>query len=150
LSGVRQGGVLSPVMFSIYIDDLITDLKQSGYGAYILLLSPTCHGLQKLITVCEQFGRLWDLKFNSLKSQLATFGSKHSSQSLITLNNRPTPLQWVDKVKYLGVYIVCRTAMTDVSSNVRQFYSRFNNVLSVIGKGSREMCTLHLNKKCIV
>ena len=26
------------------------------------------------------------------------------------------------------------------------FYSRFNNVLSVIGKGSREMCTLHLNK----
>jgi len=145
-------------MFSIYIDDLITDLKQSGYGAYIgniyagcflyaddiVLLSPTCHCLQKLITVCEQFGRLWDLKFNSLKSQLATFGSKHSSQSLITLNN--TLLQWVDKVKYLGVYIVCRTAMTAVSSNVRQFYNRFNNVLSVIGKGSREMCMLHLNK----
>jgi len=36
--------------------------------------------------------------------------------------------------------------MTDISSNIRQFYSRFNNVLSVIGKGSREMCTLHLNK----
>ena len=64
--------------------------------------SPTCHGLQKLITVCEQFGRLWDLKFNSLKSQLAAFGYKHSSQLLITLNN--TPLQWVDKVKYLGVH----------------------------------------------
>jgi len=85
LSGVRQGDVLSAVLFSIYIDDLITELKQSGYGAYIgniyagcflyaddiyILLSPTCHGLQKLITVCEQFGRLWDLKFNSLKSQL--------------------------------------------------------------------------------
>ena len=54
-------------------------------------------------------------------------------------------LQWVDKVKYLGVYIACSTAMTDVSSNVRQFYSRFNNVLSVIGKGSREMCTLGLH-----
>ena len=52
----------------------------------------------------------------------------------------------MDKVKYLGVYIVCSTAMTDISSNVRQFYSRFNNVLSVIGKDSREMCTLHLNK----
>jgi len=36
--------------------------------------------------------------------------------------------------------------MTDISSNIRQFYSRFNNVLSVIGKGSMEMCTLHLNK----
>ena len=33
---------------------------------YILVY--TCHGLQKLITACEQYGRLWDLKFNSLKS----------------------------------------------------------------------------------
>ena len=28
---------------------------------YILVY--TCHGLQKLITACEQYGRLWDLKF---------------------------------------------------------------------------------------
>ena len=55
-------------------------------------------------------------------------------------------LQWADKVKYLGVYIVYNAALTDISSHVRQFYSRFNNVLSVIGKGSREMCTLNLNK----
>ena len=41
---------------------------------------------------------------------------------------------------------MCNTALTDISSHVRQFYSRFNNVLSVIGKGSREMYTLHLNK----
>jgi len=43
------------------------------------------------------------------------------------------------------VYILCNTALTDISSHVRQFYSRFNNVLSVIGKGM-EMYTLHLNK----
>jgi len=110
----------------------------------IVLLSPTCRGLQKLITACEQYGRLWDLKFNSLKSQVATFGSKCPTNPIITLLN--APLQWADKVKYVGVYIVCNTALTNISSRGRQFYSRFNNVLSVIGKGSRELCTLHLNK----
>ena len=53
---------------------------------------------------------------------------------------------WADKFKHLVVYIVCNTALTDISSHVKQFCSRFNNVLFVIGKGSREMCTLHLNK----
>ena len=33
--GVRQGGVLSPVLFSVYVDELIVKLRSSGYGIYI-------------------------------------------------------------------------------------------------------------------
>jgi len=33
--GIRQGWVLSPILFSIYIDDLITQLRGSEYGAHI-------------------------------------------------------------------------------------------------------------------
>ena len=116
------------------------------YADDIVLLSPTCRGLHKLITACEQYGGLRDLKFNSLKSQVATFGSKCPTNSIITLLN--APLEWADKVKYIGVYIVSNTALTDISNHVRQFYSRFNNVLSVIGKGGREMCTHSLTHCC--
>lgn len=35
LCGVRQGGVMSPLLFSVYVDDQIRLLKHSGYGTYI-------------------------------------------------------------------------------------------------------------------
>ena len=34
-NGVKQGGVLSPIIFNIYIDKLLLELKGSGYGCHI-------------------------------------------------------------------------------------------------------------------
>jgi len=37
-SGVRQGGVLSPILFNIYVDCLAEDLKHSDLGCHIFVL----------------------------------------------------------------------------------------------------------------
>jgi len=72
----RQGGVLSPVLFSICIDDLITQLY--GYGAHIgslylgcilyaddiTLLSGSCRGMQIMLDVCTEYGHIWDIQFD--------------------------------------------------------------------------------------
>jgi len=61
-----------------YVDDLISELRQSGYGLHIgslfigsilytddiALLACSCYGLQQLINICHKYGMQWDIRFN--------------------------------------------------------------------------------------
>ena len=79
LNGVRQGAVSSPLLFSIYIDGLIKELRLSGLGCRVdrffygclgyaddlLLLSASRSGLQSMVAICERFARDTSLKFRT-------------------------------------------------------------------------------------
>jgi hypothetical protein len=160
--GVRQGGILSPFLFSIYIDALIDSLRQSNYGIFIsdvfigcilyaddiVLLSCTCGGLQKLVNICADYSVVWDIKFNSRKSLVCTFGGHCPQSRIILLNN--TPLSWADGVKYLGCNFVCRTGLINPKQAVGKFYGSANNIMSVLGKNRNEMMAVHLvNAYCL-
>ena len=64
-NGVKQWGVLSPILFSMYIDSLLEKLKGchvgrtfAGVFAYaddIALVSPSLIGLRQMIHICEQY-----------------------------------------------------------------------------------------------
>jgi len=142
--GVRQEGVLSPVLFALYIDVVISELKISGHDVHvgslfigcvlyaddIVLLSASCHGLQQPVNICNVYDMKWDIKFNRLKSQLITFGNQNP-RGRIMLNGNQKP--WVNKMKYFGVHFCCNTGITlaDLSDICRNFYGQFNSILSV-------------------
>jgi len=114
------------------------------YADDIVLLSHSCRGLQNLVSICERYGLKWDIKFNPGKSQASTFGGTNPSNMCISLAN--TAVQWTNKVKYLGLHFFSNSGHTEVSDNIRKFYGQYNNIRSVLGYGSREMCTVHLCK----
>lgn len=109
--GVKQGGPLSPRLFTIYLEDLISLIEKTKHGISIgklkidillyaddiLLCSTTRCGLQKLIKIVEEYGQSLEIKFNPSKTQMIIFNDN------VKLNktNRVTDA-WQQKVKMYG------------------------------------------------
>ena len=75
---VKQGGVLSPLLFAIHTDSLLKRLEESGVGCHIgghytgtlayaddiTLLSPSMSWLRTVSKVCEEYATDFDVIFN--------------------------------------------------------------------------------------
>ena len=93
LAGVRQGGVLSPDLYSIYVDGLINILKSSGAGCHynlsfaaallyaddMAVIAPSLKGLQRLLDLCNDYCIKWDIRLNAKKNQKSLLWLQNSA-----------------------------------------------------------------------
>ena len=122
VNGVRQGAVLSPSLFSLYINKLLVSLESSGLGcnignyfygasAYaddIILLSPTRSGLQDMFDICFQYFKDHEItistnpdpKKSKTKCIFFPFGKQQTSPTPLVMGD--TFLPWVDHWPHLG------------------------------------------------
>ena len=115
-NGVRQGGILLPLFYGIYVDDLLEKLKINGIGCHIghnfvgifgyaddiILLCPSITGLMKMIRTCEDYAKEHDIMFNGKKSKYLVFGEneKYKTNHIVKVNNEV--VDRCDKANYLG------------------------------------------------
>ena len=163
LTGTKQGGVLSPRIFSMYMDELIQRLKKKGIGCYILevfiacllyaddvcLLAPSRSAMQKLLDICENYCIEYCLSFNVKKSKILTFGKMKSIDiNPLMLDNKP--IDFVPQWSYLGTTIVSGSNISfSTSSELSKFYRSYNSLLSAVHKPNALVLMNLLYSNCI-
>ena len=142
-NGVKQGGVLSPVLFTVYMDELLVRLGKSRCGCYIgnifcgalsyaddvIILAPTMSSVYSMLSICEKFANDYDVIFNASKSKLlifpASFDGQHQYEN-ISVHFMGGTIAYVPEHSHLGNIIGMSTDKRNIDNNVAYFYSKLN------------------------
>ena len=153
-NGVRQGGTLSPVLFSIYIHDLSVLLSQSGIGCHIddlcinhvfyaddlCLMAPCAIALQELINLCYEYSIGIGMNFNALKSYCIAFTPKLYKLTLPSLHINSLPILYTDSIKYLGYMFSSNNSDdNEMLRQMRLLYCRSNRLFRMFNKCSKHV-----------
>ena len=139
---VKQGGVLSPLLFTVYLDQLILAIKESGIGCHlngmfvgafiyaddVTLLALTSMALKAMLSTCTDLAASHNLLFNASKSKCMYFNDV-GSQLQNTVKFMGRQIEYVDYTDLLGVSVTSTIKERNVNSSVQKFYCRVNNVL---------------------
>ena len=129
-NGIRQGGVLSPYFFAVYLDDLSNELNNIKAGCYIgeillnhlmfaddiCVLCPSVRWLQRILDVCQAYAESHGIIFNCNKTVCITFKAK-SARSTATpvLKLGGQYVNSVDHTNIWGFYWILSSQMTKTS-----------------------------------
>jgi hypothetical protein len=155
-NGVKQGGIISPILFCIYFDVLLLALRESGVGCHIgqwfvgalayaddiVLLTPSARAMRKMLSICDGFAINYNMKFNANKSKCLMFrpnrltqGGKISTAESPVFEIGGITIENVDRWTHLGHVInIYLTDDDDILSRRNCLIGQANNFLCQFSK----------------
>jgi hypothetical protein len=132
-------------MFGIYYDELLLKLKQSGYGCHIgdmfagafgyaddaSILTPTKYGLNKMLCICNEFSKEFNIMFNPSKSSLIVHTPNGPLSTSAIFNGEL--IQSEKNAIHLGNIVGYIREEEKMSKCVGEFYGKVNLLLSQFG-----------------
>jgi len=115
--GVRQGSVLSPFLYAIYLDDIPTTRSLTTrsfivlYADDILLIASSINELQRLFQNFEKELEWLNMRINVRKSCCLRIGPRFNATCTSIITSDGHNLPWVGEMRYLGVYFVTGRTM---------------------------------------
>ena len=149
-NGVKQGGIISPILFNVYMDQLSEKLNASNIGGDIggklvnrlcyaddiCLISLSSVGMQQLLSICDIYSKEHDLLYNGGKSYSLYFKPKCSTfnRPTFTLNH------YIDYIEpYLGIVINETNCNPDLKRQMCKLYDNINMIIRKFTKCSPDV-----------
>ena len=143
-NGVKQGGILSPILFALYIDELFVRLRESGYGCHIgslymgcfgyaddaMLLSPSVGTLKFMLSIVDKYGEEFNVKFNPDKCKLLCYPNCTNNDFNGIYYNH-VYIENVQNAMHVGNIIGPKLGNQDIDNITNTFISSVNYVISV-------------------
>jgi hypothetical protein len=139
VNGVKQGGVLSPTLFAVYVNGMIEELESAkigchvgvkfcgliGYADDVILLSPTQCAMDRMLQICENYAKSVMVKFNGSKSKVIVFDrGKCDVKPVFTVDGQV--MECVTELDYLGHKLSGDCSDPHVQSVTNDFNCKFN------------------------
>ena len=129
--GVLQGSLISPYLFNIYINDLLSDLEEQkiltlAYADDISCICETKEKLDIAIDTISTWCEANKIALNASKSGFFRILSKRGATPTVVTTLREIPK--VQNYKYLGVTIGCDIRLTEHVSILRERCKKSGNL----------------------
>ncbi len=124
-----------------------------GYADDLKLLCPHIQSLQKMVNICAQFGKRFDVQYNAKKSFCVAFSRAVDLSNGLNENNRiylnGSRLEWKKSVKHRGNHVNYNLSEHEEIRHERgEFIGRVNGLLVQYGDAHPEVQMYLLSAYC--